>query len=262
MLRKILLIGFSIALLPRLASSWWNTGYSVDVLIDGRPAPEYQHGGRCYIEALQGKEYSVRLHNPTPERVAVALSVDGLNSIDAKRTSAREAAKWVLGPHETLTIDGWQTSSATARRFYFTTESDSYARWIGDTRNIGIITAAFFRERRIVVPMLERDRRDYAGRGEAAQEPQAGKCAPSPVPSDEMAATGIGRETDHRVTRVHMDLEDSPASTVNIRYEFRDELVRLGIIPRHVHPDPIERREDATGFDGMRFAPDPYRRQW
>ena len=52
----------------------------------------------------------------------IALSVDGLNSIDAKTTSAREASKWILGPYESITIDGWQTSSSTARRFFFATE--------------------------------------------------------------------------------------------------------------------------------------------
>jgi hypothetical protein len=61
------------------------------------------------IEALKGKEYEIRLHNPFPVRVAVALSVDGLNTIDAQHTTAAHGRKWVIGPYETITISGWQT---------------------------------------------------------------------------------------------------------------------------------------------------------
>ena len=64
------------------------------------------------------------------------------------------------------------------------------------------------------------------------------------------AATGMGRSTDHAVTRVWLDLEDKPAHTVNIRYEYRAQLVRLGILPRVVAADPLQRRERAQGFEG------------
>src|SRR5215211_3984515 len=52
--------------------------FVVDVLVNGRPLAEYYARGRTYIEALQGAEYDVRLRNSSPDRVAVALSVDGL----------------------------------------------------------------------------------------------------------------------------------------------------------------------------------------
>ena len=45
--------------------------------------------------------------------MAVALAVDGLNSIDAKKTTSREAAKWILDPYASIVIEGWQTSGAT-----------------------------------------------------------------------------------------------------------------------------------------------------
>src|SRR4249920_415499 len=82
----------------------------VDILIDGAPQPRYAHNGRWYVEAQKGREYAIRLRNPYAVRVAVALSVDGLNTIDARETTAAEARKWVLGPYETVTISGWQTS--------------------------------------------------------------------------------------------------------------------------------------------------------
>src|SRR5262245_14537002 len=105
-------------------------GYTMEVLLDGRPLTSYAANGTNYVEATKGREYSVRLSNPTGERIAVALAVDGLNVIDAKHTSAREARKWILGPYETIVLDGWQTSSSTARRFVFTNESGSYGAWL------------------------------------------------------------------------------------------------------------------------------------
>src|SRR5262249_32950182 len=111
---------------------------------DGRPAPESGFGGRLYVEALRGRGFSLRLRNPTGERVAVALSVDGRNVIDAKRTTAGRASKWVLSPGETADIPGWQVSGETSRRFFFTGLSRSYARWLGGTSNTRGIGAVFF----------------------------------------------------------------------------------------------------------------------
>ncbi len=42
----------------------------------------------------------------------------------------------------------------------------------------------------------------------------------------------MGRRTGHVVEEVRLNLEDVPAHTVNIRYEFRPQLVKLGILPR------------------------------
>jgi hypothetical protein len=76
----------------------------IEVLVDGKPLSEYPARGTTYIEALRGREYALRLTNLIDRRIAVALAVDGLNSIDAKTTSAAKASKWVLGPWETTTI--------------------------------------------------------------------------------------------------------------------------------------------------------------
>ena len=60
--------------------------------------------------------------------MAVALSVDGLNTIDARQTTAAAARKWVLDPYQTVTISGWQTSRTKVRRFEFMTKSAPMAR--------------------------------------------------------------------------------------------------------------------------------------
>ena len=124
--------------------------FELDVLVDGRPLNEYYSRGRTYVDAIQGAEYELRLRNNSADRVAVALSVDGLNTIDARHTSAWNASKWVIEPYQTITISGWQMSSERARRFYFTNEKNSYGAKLGQTANLGVISAVFFKERRRV----------------------------------------------------------------------------------------------------------------
>jgi len=245
-------------------------GFSVEILVDGRPAPQYPARGASYVEALKGKEYEIRLRNPLPVRVAVALSVDGLNTIDARHTTAATARKWVIGPYETITISGWQTSLDHARRFYFTSEERSYARWLGKTEDLGIISAVFFRERvarpvPLTAPYGE-PRLEDSGGAAGAPAPQAradrpagaeGQVKALGVGAEDYAATGIGRTTDHAVRQIHMDLEDTPASSIDIRYEYRPQLVRLGLLPRPgADPDPLARREKSRGFESG-FCPEP-----
>lgn len=251
--------------------------FEVEVLVNGRPAAQYLARGRRYIEALRGVEYDLKIRNPLGVRVAVALSVDGLNTIDARRSSAWNASKWVIEPYQTITIRGWQMSSARARRFYFTTERDSYGAKLGQTANLGIISAVFFRERQpvTVVPPPRRPYEDNTeraeGKGErdsSAPESSAGTSSSAarqkraeayPQPDDESAATGIGRNVRNDVRWVNMDLDSRPAGEISIRYEYRDALIRLGIMPRPYpsYPDSIDRRERSTGFEDRRYSPEP-----
>ena len=256
--------------------------FNVDILVNGRPLEEYWARGRSYVEAFAGEEYEVRIYNPLPQRVAVALSVDGLNSIDARRTSAWNASKWVIEPYGTIHIGGWQMSSERARRFYFTTERDSYAAKLGQTANLGVISAVFFREVRAVpVPITPpprvrpyeegKKRGDYSSDKAERQPSGSGQSAPRPqnapssrgetlsrLPDDEHAATGIGRSVRNDVRWVNMDLDSRPAAEVTIRYEYYPALVRLGIMPRPYYPpDTLRRREGATGFEDRRFSPEP-----
>ena len=228
--------------------------FEMDVIVNGRPVAEYYARGTTYVEALQGAEYELRLRNSSSDRVAVALSVDGLNTIDARHTSAWNASKWVIEPYQTITISGWQMSSERARRFYFTNERDSYGAKLGQTANLGVISAVFFRERRRIVPVtppypitrdrMEPERSAKSGSGEAARDNRAA----APVPDDDYAATGIGRNVRHDVRWVDLDLESRPAGEVTIRYEYYSALLKLGVIPRQTSREPLQRREDSRGF--------------
>jgi hypothetical protein len=247
--------------------------FEVEVLVGGSTLEQYPARGRVYIEARAGAEYELRVRNPLPVRVAVALAVDGLNTIDAKRTTARDASKWIIEPYGAITVTGWQMSRTRARRFYFTSEQDSYANKIGRTEDVGVISAVFFRERRAyaeVAPPSPRPLDSQSQRGEselkkesasssnAAGAGQPKQRAATRADDDEYAATGIGRSVGNDVRWVNLDLERDPAADVTIRYEYRPALVRLGILPRpEVAIDPLRRRERARGFKDPRYCPEP-----
>jgi hypothetical protein len=241
-MRKTFLL---LALLTAVTSQASN--YDVNVVVDGSTRREYAAGGTTYIEALRGRNYTLRVTNPTPHRVAVALSVDGLNTIDARHTDGWNATKWVIEPYGSIDIDGWQVSDSTARRFVFTGERRSYGAALGQTENLGVIEAIFFRERELrLYEMPQRDEERSAG---AAPRSSASKAQPD----DDYAATGMGGRTRNEVTTVDIDLDPHPVASVRIRYEFRPQLVKLGVLPRD--PSPLERREKARGFD--RYCPEP-----
>ena len=169
-------------------------------------------------------------------------------------------------------------SSENARRFFFTTERDSYAAKLGQTANLGLISAVFFRERvpyRILPvtpgeprPRYDKDDRssapqsnspkESAGAAQTARDSTSTRSVPSySMPDDESAATGIGRTVRNGVQWINMDLEPRPAGEVTIRYEYRAALVRLGIIPRdYPRPNVLDRRERAQGFE-PKYCPQP-----
>ncbi len=235
-------------------------GFQIEILVNGSPVPEYWLNGTTYIEALKGREYAIRLTNPLPVRAVAALSVDGLNTIDAKHTDARTASKWVLEPYETITIQGWQTSSGEARKFYFTSEENSYGAWLGKTRDLGVISAVFFKEKVRVreYGVMRKDGREAGAAPSPATSTPHKESPEERTATDELAATGIGDRFRHRVERVHLELEPQPCASFSIRYEFRPVLTRLGIL-QHLRPvfDPLERRRHAHGFDDMTFCPEP-----
>jgi len=272
-MKTILSFSLLILLVCTAARPHDRPGFQMDVFVNGAAAPKYWHGGKVYVEALKNQEYSIRLTNPLGTRVAVALAVDGLNSIDARTTDAFSAKKWVLGPYETITINGWQVNQQQARKFFFTTEAKSYGQWLGKTQNLGIISAVFYRERPRVNAYQETDRRapkedsserrssNRDARQEAPQNSAgaasdvAPPAAPSQKKSEEYAATGIGRRTHHEVQWINMELESTPAATLNLRYEFRPVLVSMGILPALPSHDVLSRREQARGFSN--YCPEP-----
>jgi hypothetical protein len=240
--------------------------FDLELLVDGRPLATHHIDARSLVYAVPGANYELRVTNPLPVRVAVTLSVDGLNTVDARRTDAWDASKWLIHPYQTLTVSGWQVSTERAHRFYFTTERDSYAERLGHRADFGVVKAVFFRERPSPLAITPRTAEPFtAGR----EVPRGATPLVSSLQAESgssqhdedhrflyqrgRAATGRGRPTHSEVDVVDMLLERLPVAEVEIRYDYRPagdppEAPRLGPEPhRAPRGGPIEDR---------RFCPD------
>ncbi|MDD5354776.1 MAG: hypothetical protein PHF95_06265, partial [bacterium] len=117
-----------------------NDGHKIESSLNRRP----------FVSAEPGEKYAIVLHNPLPIRVAVNLTIDGINSINGKPCRPAEGSKWIIEPYSLITIRGWQVNGHDARRFFFTSKKDSYAKWRSNSwgqdlsANCGVIGAAYF----------------------------------------------------------------------------------------------------------------------
>jgi hypothetical protein len=100
----------------------------------------------------RGARYEVVLKNETRRRLEVVLSVDGLDTLDGETASFKKRG-YVLGPRETVTIDGFRTNESSVSAFRFTNVGDTYAqRRHQQTGNVGVIGLAIFAERWLGTP--------------------------------------------------------------------------------------------------------------
>jgi hypothetical protein len=263
----------------------------VDVFdrFDGAALPVYQKDGRHYIVGMPGHEYAVRIRNCTGGRVLVVTSVDGVNVISGDTASPGQSG-YVLDPWASVEIAGWRKSMDRTAAFYFTDLGDSYAARTGRPQNVGVIGVAVFQERPKRIAYREQDLR---GRLAAAEAPEPARkadraeaAASPPLPAAAGASSGVrdsaesvaqpsdykenqarqlsklgtghGRNEDSRVTLTQFErASSSPAETVAIQYDRRENLAALGVLPQ---PTPYIARRDPNPFPGvMRFAPDPNR---
>jgi hypothetical protein len=186
-----------------------------------------------------------------------------------------EASKWVIHANGTFTLPGWQVSSEQARRFYFTNERDAYATRFGRPGDFGVISAVFYRDRRLVAESMPRrmaapEREDAVGA--AAETPAARVAAWSASGTDSglarrrpllgwphyggWAATGIGGSVRSEVREVGMDLERDSVAVVTLRYDSRPLVPRPLVVPGFA-PEPPRERGWLTRPEDSRFTPEP-----
>ena len=118
----------------------------IEILHDERPKPLYLHDGCLLIPANKDEQYVIRLTNRTGRRIAVALFIDGLNTIGETRDTPRGALKWVLEANEVGIVPGWQIDKKTSRQFVFVGGEESLAARKHYIDQIGQITATFYPE--------------------------------------------------------------------------------------------------------------------
>jgi hypothetical protein len=260
---------------------------------DALALPVYAKNGRSYIVGTPGHEYAVRIRNCTGGRVLVATSVDGVNVITGE-TAAPSQSGYVLEPWGSVEIAGWLKGLDRTAAFYFTDLGESYAARTGRPQNVGVIGVAVFQERPQPTVWRDFSNRLGAARpydAPSAAEPRAvpapsarqqgaldgvGQVAPAaPMARADAAVnesdgrdslersaktlgklgTGHGRSESTFVTRVAFErATESPAETVAVQYDRRENLVAMGVLPRPYYAQ----RQQPDPFPGtLRFAPDP-----
>jgi hypothetical protein len=232
----------------------------------GEALPVYRQHGRRYVEGQPGNEYAVRIRNCSDRRLLAVVSVDGVNAVTGESASPDQSG-YVIEPGGYVNIQGWRKDLSRTAAFYFSDPADSYAARTGRPNDLGVIGVALFKERRVErQAWLSRENRSPAPgapermEADSAAEAKAGRAAgdtaAAPTMQQPSLGTGHGRGEYSPVEQVEFVRASSrPDEMIAIRYERRETLVAMGVIPeprysfQSRHPDPF------PGVTG--FVPDP-----
>lgn len=256
----------------------------------GETLPVYQHRGEHWVAGRPGARYAVALRNATHGRVLGVVSVDGVNVVSGE-TAAWHQTGYVLSPGQRYEITGWRKSDAEVAAFHFTAAPASYAARTGRPAQVGVIGVAVFREKTpppvIAPPPIpepysqsypSRERlsdaesvTDFKNRAEAAgasadsssdssasamareAAPASRRMAPaSPAPR---LGTGHGEREGSWVGHTTFERRsERPDELIRIRYDSRENLIAMGILPTTPMPP---RPNPFPGAPHPGYAPDP-----
>ncbi|KAF1694619.1 hypothetical protein [Pseudoxanthomonas koreensis] len=229
----------------------------------GEVLPQYRHHGEQWLPGEPGRHYAVRLRNRSPGRVLVVLSVDGINAVSGQTADPRQAG-YVLGPWQTLDVDGWRKSLGSVARFVFVDPAASYAARTGRPDNIGGIGVAGFREARAAPPVGIAATAPRAGEVQRTEgmkpAPRAAATADASARQESAAAPGLG--TGHgsieasRAYATTFERQSRPAQLTQVRYDTWYALQSRGIA---IDPPPYPRpawNDAPQAFPGG-FVADP-----
>ena len=194
------------------------------------PHKEFSSSGtyvfKQYLEARKGENYNILIRNHLSERIGVVVAVDGRNIITGKKSFLNSSEMmYIVEPYGLARLEGWRTSDNKVNRFYFTSSADSYSvRTFSDTSAMGVIAVAVFREKHRPIVLYEQG--NVSGKAAA---PSAPRSEAQRAAKDE-AGTGFGNEHYSPVVRVEFEPESIPVQKFLVKYEWRNELCRKGII--------------------------------
>lgn len=208
--------------------------------------PEHRKFGERWVAGERGHEYAVRIRNRSDVRILAVVSVDGVNAVTGKTASPAQSG-YVIEPGDSVSVAGWRKDLDRTAAFVFVDPAQSYAARTGRPDNLGVIGVALFRERTAQVAKAEQEVADAATTAQHGAESRAAAPAAS-------IGTGHGRREHSPALWTRFERESStPDSLVTLRYESRERLLAMGVIPRarapRAHPDPFPA---AYGF-----VPDP-----
>lgn len=186
---------------------------SVEDLDERRVLMPVLSGTRLSLVGPPGHRYALLVHNPTPERLLVVLSVDGVNVLTGQDASPNQAG-YVVPPYGRVRVDGWgKNMDDTTAAFVFTPLPTRNAdRLVGPT-NVGAIGAAVFRERDRVVGLGQRPE---------PREGAAPVASMGNVERRESLETSLGERSGAPVTPAQFDrASGAPVAVVRLWYDSR-----------------------------------------
>jgi hypothetical protein len=209
----------------------------------------HQEGEYYYMEAVKGQRYSIQVTNKSERRIGIVIAVDGRNIIDGKKSNLRRNERmYIIGPYDANTFEGWRTGMDRTNRFYFTEQSNSYAEKVfADASAMGTIALAVYKEKMPEISphldmSLQKRETPSAGAPSASNESRA--ADKNRQKESEQAGTGFGETTYSPAYVVQFDPEPTIAEKIVLKYEWRSELCRKGIIscgPKNrFWPDDLE----------------------
>ena len=220
--------------------------YSMEVLINGKPAKEYYHEGRHYIEGRKDSVFTIRLKNNTPERVLFVPSVDGLSVMDGEDASFDDRG-YIVDGYSSMVIDGWRLSDDKVAEFYFSSPEQSYRKRANKGNNIGSIAVAVFKEKQNIMIIPQQDafpkenKLPWMGTGgitfttqstadSATLSSSSANYSPSAFSMRAQdVGTGFGNEVESHVTSVYFEREARPVQIMELFYNSRKQLEGMGI---------------------------------
>jgi hypothetical protein len=225
----------------------------VDVAIVDRTTGErltvYTHDGQRWVAGAPGHRYAISIRNRSAGRLLNVVSVDGVNAVSGE-TAAWGQSGYVLAGEESFDVLGWRKTQDRVADFVFTDLGDSYAARTGRPDNVGVVGVAVFREAAVVQPPV----RLYEPRESLRRAPQSGaRAAPqAAAPLEDRLGTAHGPSESSQVSTTNFErAHERPDQIISIRYDRRENLIAMGVIPDGVAPRPFPRSASAG------FVPDP-----
>lgn len=220
----------------------------VDVIADnGHIYPVYAVNGhgrnsthRGYLEAVNGQNYAVRIHNNSKQRLGLVIAVDGRNIISGQKSNlAHTERMYILDPWQSATYDGWRTSNSKINQFFFTDAEDSYAGAWQDHSAMGVIAVAVFNEKNQYRSRMKKSAPFAQGRRDAplAAESSADRVEAEGVYKEKnrQAGTGFGDEKYSYARAVTFKPMEVALEKYFYKYEWRQSLCEQRIIACSPH---------------------------
>lgn len=121
--------------------------YRMELAIGQSPLPLREQGGKAFVDIQRADIYSVRLYNDSEYDAAVKLCIDGLNVFTFSElkdaTGKPRYSVYIIPAGRMIELKGWHRTNERVDQFQVMKYADSAAATLGNTQDLGTITASF-----------------------------------------------------------------------------------------------------------------------